>query len=140
MSDITRKQPNESSAVLAEVVPEWADSTTLDALQELADVAGQMPHDVARRAGLSTSELHSLRHLSEQPLGPVELARLLGVTSAASSGVVDRLVAHFGSLQKLLAANIDDLMDVDGVGEGRARLVREGLSRLAESSILERYV
>jgi diadenylate cyclase len=26
------------------------------------------------------------------------------------------------------------------VGEGRARLVREGLSRLAESSILERYV
>jgi diadenylate cyclase len=31
-------------------------------------------------------------------------------------------------------------MEVDGVGEGRARLVREGLSRLAESSILERYV
>ena len=29
---------------------------------------------------------------------------------------------------------------LDGVGEGRARLVREGLSRLAESSILERYV
>jgi DNA integrity scanning protein DisA with diadenylate cyclase activity len=54
--------------------------------------------------------------------------------------IVDRLVSHFGSLQKLLAANIDDLMDVDGVGEGRARLVREGLSRLAESSILERYV
>ena len=28
----------------------------------------------------------------------------------------------------------------DGVGEARARSVREGLSRLAESSILERYV
>ena len=28
----------------------------------------------------------------------------------------------------------------DGVGELRARSVREGLSRLAESSILERYV
>ena len=62
-----------------------------------------------------------------------EVPRLPGV-------IVDRLVGHFGSLQKLLAANIDDLMDVDGVGEGRARLVREGLSRLAESSILERYV
>ena len=48
--------------------------------------------------------------------------------------------SHFGGLQKLLAAGIDDLMAVDGVGEQRARTVREGLSRLAESSILERYV
>ena len=47
---------------------------------------------------------------------------------------------HFGGLQKLLAAGIDDLQAVDGVGELRARSVREGLSRLAESSILERYV
>jgi len=53
---------------------------------------------------------------------------------------VERLVEHFGSLQKLLAAGLEDLMAVDGVGEGRARAVREGLSRLAESSILERYV
>ncbi|NUV44814.1 helix-hairpin-helix domain-containing protein, partial [Streptomyces sp. CAI-24] len=51
-----------------------------------------------------------------------------------------RLVEHFGGLQKLLAASVDDLQTVDGVGEARARSVREGLSRLAESSILERYV
>lgn len=31
-------------------------------------------------------------------------------------------------------------MLVDGVGEGRARTIRESLTRLAESSILERYV
>ncbi|MCM3885122.1 DNA integrity scanning diadenylate cyclase DisA [Frankia sp. R82] len=54
--------------------------------------------------------------------------------------VVDRLVDHFGTLQKLLAAGVDDLQTVDGIGEARARAVREGLSRLAESSILERYV
>ena len=54
--------------------------------------------------------------------------------------VVERLVDHFGTLQKLLAASIDDLQAVDGVGDTRARSVREGLSRLAESSILERYV
>ncbi|GAA2235872.1 DNA integrity scanning diadenylate cyclase DisA [Rarobacter faecitabidus] len=54
--------------------------------------------------------------------------------------IIDRLVGHFGGLQKLLAASVDELMTVDGVGEQRARAVREGLSRLAESSILERYV
>ena len=53
---------------------------------------------------------------------------------------MDRLVDHFGTLQKLLSAGIDDLQAVDGVGELRARSVREGLSRLAESTILERYV
>ena len=76
------------------VVPDYRPSASLDALQELVDVAAQVPHEVARKAGLSTSELHSLRHLMDTPMGPVELARALGVTSAASSGVVDRLVAR----------------------------------------------
>jgi diadenylate cyclase len=66
--------------------------------------------------------------------------RLLSKVPRLPAAIVDRLVGHFGGLQKLLAAGIDDLMAVDGVGEQRARAVREGLSRLAESSILERYV
>ncbi len=66
--------------------------------------------------------------------------RLLSRVPRLPGGVVDRLVQHFGALQKLLAAGVEELMAVDGVGELRARTVREGLSRLAESSILERYV
>lgn len=66
--------------------------------------------------------------------------RLLAKVPRLPNAVIDRLVEHFGSLQKLLAASIDDLQAVGGVGEQRARSVREGLSRLAESSILERYV
>ncbi len=66
--------------------------------------------------------------------------RLLAKVPRLPALVVDRLVDHFGGLQKLLAAGIDDLQVVEGVGETRARSVREGLSRLAETSILERYV
>lgn len=66
--------------------------------------------------------------------------RLLTKIPRLPGAIVDRLVDHFGTLQKLLAADFDDLMTVEGVGESRARAVREGLSRLAESSILERYV
>jgi diadenylate cyclase len=66
--------------------------------------------------------------------------RLLAKVPRLPGAVVDRLVEHFGGLQKLLSASIEDLQAVDGVGELRARSVREGLSRLAESSILERYV
>ena len=66
--------------------------------------------------------------------------RLLARVPRLPGTVVDRLVEHFGSLQKLLSAGIDDLQAGEGVGETRAKTVREGLSRLAESSILERYV
>ena len=66
--------------------------------------------------------------------------RLLAKVPRLPAPVVDRLVEHFGTLQKLLSAGVDDLQAVDGVGELRARSVREGLSRLAESTILERYV
>jgi diadenylate cyclase len=66
--------------------------------------------------------------------------RLLAKVPRLPNLVVERLVSHFGGLQKLLAAGVDDLQAVDGVGDSRARTVREGLSRLAESSILDRYV
>ncbi|GAA2490998.1 MarR family winged helix-turn-helix transcriptional regulator [Terrabacter carboxydivorans] len=75
-------------------VPSWRTTGTLSALQELVEVSETVPAVVARKAGLSTSELHSLRHLMRGPVGPVDLAKMLGVTSAASSGVVDRLVGH----------------------------------------------
>jgi len=65
--------------------------------------------------------------------------RLLARVPRLPGGVQDRLVAHFGSLQALLAATADDLQSVDGIGDARARVVREGLSRLAETSIVERY-
>jgi diadenylate cyclase len=95
---------------------------------DLVDIA-----TVARALGLGASE-----HLdgAVTPRG----YRLLAKVPRLPGTVVDRLVEHFGSLQKLLSAGIDDLQAVDGVGDLRARSVREGLSRLAESSILERYV
>ena len=75
----------------------------------------------------------------DSPLAPRGY-RLLARVPRLPPAVVERLIGNFGSLQKLLAASIDDLQTVDGVGDLRARGVREGLSRLAESSILERYV
>ncbi len=75
-------------------MPGLRQSDTLQLVMELTDVSGLLPHALARRTGLSESELHSLRHLLGGPLGPNDLARTLGVTSAASSGIVDRLEAR----------------------------------------------
>ncbi|TXJ07832.1 MAG: DNA integrity scanning protein DisA [Aeromicrobium sp.] len=66
--------------------------------------------------------------------------RVLAHVPRLPSAVIDRLIEHFGSLQRLMAASLDDLQTVEGVGELRARGVREGLSRLADSSMMERFV
>ena len=50
------------------------------------------------------------------------------------------MVDRFSNLQKIMRAGLADLIEVEGVGEVRARAIKEGLSRLAETSILERYV
>jgi diadenylate cyclase len=38
-----------------------------------------------------------------------------------------------------MEASLEELDEVEGVGATRARAIKEGLARLAESSILERY-
>ena len=94
---------------------------------DLVDIAA-----VARALGLGASE-----HLdgAVTPRG----YRLLAKVPRLPDSVVENIVAHFGNLQKILRATVDDLDEVEGVGETRARAIKEGLSRLAESSILDRY-
>ena len=65
--------------------------------------------------------------------------RLLARVPRLPSPTLDRVVQHFDGLQKLLAATVEDLQSVEGVGESRARSVREAVSRLADASIIDRY-
>ena len=100
-------------------------SLTTEDLLELKNVAGvlHLPVDV--------NEIDA----SVQPRG----YRLLSKIPRLPESVVERIVTRFGSLQKILRATIDDLDDVEGVGDARARAIKDGLARLAESSILDRY-
>ena len=66
--------------------------------------------------------------------------RLLAKVPRLPEQIFENLIQHFGSLQHLLSASAEELRDVEGVGETRARAIRENLSRVAEASLLERYV
>jgi len=76
-------------------VPQGAlETPTLLALRELLAVSSHVSPAIARRVGLSHTELGALELLTAESVGPAELARHLGVTTAASSGIVDRLAAR----------------------------------------------
>ena len=104
---------------------------SLDALSEvdLLDLG-----NVARAFGFPDSP-----EALENPVSPRGF-RLLARVPRLPEVITDRIVGHFGGLQRLLAATTEDLQKVEGVGEARARSVRDGVSRLAEASILDRFV
>ena len=119
-------------------------------------------HIAQKRLRSLETVLNELAALSpEELLDPVAIARALGYPPSPESldvassprgyrilsriprlptAVVDRIVAAFGRLPKVMSASIDDLLAIEGVGAARATLVKDGLIRLAESSILERYL
>jgi diadenylate cyclase len=66
--------------------------------------------------------------------------RVLGRIPRLPKLVVAQIVAEFGGLDELLAAGDAELEGVEGVGEIRAKDIREGLRRLQELNLVDRYL
>lgn len=63
-------------------------------VRELTRLGARLQHVMSRRTGLSPADLSALDILSRDVVGPAELARQLGVSTAAATGIVDRLEAR----------------------------------------------
>jgi diadenylate cyclase len=72
---------------------------------------------------------------SIQPRGYRLLARIPRLPDTTIAAII----ARYGSLQKVMRAEAVDLESIDGLDSAGARTVKDGLARLAESSILDRY-
>jgi len=66
--------------------------------------------------------------------------RILGRIPRLPRLVVQRIVGEFGGLEELLAANDGELETVEGVGDIRAKDIREGLRRQQEINLVDRYL
>jgi diadenylate cyclase len=136
---------------LEELMGGVEDDRRLVAKDYLAEEADLELLDVMRGlSGLDTEELLDLREVASVLHLPADIGvdhalqprgfRLLHKIPRIPEVVADHVVDRFSNLQKIMRAGVSDLVEVDGVGEARARAIKEGLSRLAETSILERYV
>lgn len=75
----------------------------------------------------------------ESPIGPRGY-RLLRRIPRLPAAVIENLVGRFGRLQRVLSATLEELDDVEGIGEVRARAIQEGLRRLRAQFTLERQL
>jgi len=113
--------------------PDWQLS---EALNALADFSTEDLLDLKGVAGV----LRLPRDGAELDVGVEPRGyRLLSRLPRLSDKLVERMIERFTGLQKILQAGPEELVQIEGIGSAQARSIKEGISRLAESSILDRY-
>lgn len=63
--------------------------------------------------------------------------RLMSKLPRVPVSVVKKLIVRFSSLQGILRASVQELDTVDGIGEVRAKMIKEGLRKIQEQLLLD---
>ncbi len=66
--------------------------------------------------------------------------RILSKIPRMPSNIVDNLVKEFKSFQHILIADIPELDKVEGIGEIRARTIKQSLQRMQEQFVFDRML
>lgn len=86
---------------------------------------------ISKNLALGTTSSHM-----EQPISPRGY-RMLQKLPRLPVSVIDNLMGRFNLLSDVLKASIAELDDVEGIGEVRAKYIKDGLKRMQEQLLLE---
>src|ERR671927_31413 len=112
-----------------------------DAFAQALDGIARLPHQDLLDFGRLAEILGYDRKVNtlDFPVSPRGF-RILGRIPRLPRLVVQNIVREFRGLDELLAATDSELEAVEGVGEIRAKDIREGLRRLQEINLVDRYL
>jgi diadenylate cyclase len=128
---------SDKAALVHDYITEDSDEAFAGALDQL----GRLPHQDLLDFGRLAELLGYDRKLNtlDYPVSPRGF-RILGRIPRLPKLVVNHIVREFGGLDEMLAATDAELETVEGVGEIRAKDIREGLRRLQEINLVDRYL
>jgi len=75
---------------------------------------------------------------SPETVVPTRGFRILHKIPRLPMPVIENLIQSFGRLREIMDASTEALDEVEGIGEARAKGIKEGLRRLREETILQR--
>jgi diadenylate cyclase len=129
------------SADKAALVHDYLVEDSDDAFATAFDQLVRLPHQDLLDFGRLSELLGYDRKVNtlDFPISPRGY-RILGRIPRLPRLVVQRIVEEFGGLEELLAAGDGELETVEGVGEIRAKDIREGLRRQQEINLVDRYL
>src|ERR1700750_3406372 len=125
----------------AALVHDYLGEDTDDSFAVVLDQLARLPHQDLLDFGRLAELLGYDRKVNtlDYPVSPRGY-RILGRTPRLPKLVVQNIVREFRGLDEILAATDPELESVEGVGEIRAKDIREGLRRLQEINLVDRYL
>jgi diadenylate cyclase len=127
----------DKAALVHDYLAEDSDEAFAAALEQISRLPHQDLLDFGRLAELLgyDRKLNTL----DYPVSPRGF-RILGRIPRLPKIVVGHIVTAFGGFDEVLSATDAELEGVEGVGEMRAKEIREGLRRLQEINLVDRYL
>jgi diadenylate cyclase len=136
LEELVGHVPREKAAVIADYHAHGDPERTQEGLEALAALPYQDLLEFELLAVLGyPATVNPLDH-SVSPRG----FRVLSHIPRLPEGVIRRVVARMDGLEAIVRASQRDLEGVEGVGAVRAREIREGLRRLQEHNLVDRYM
>jgi diadenylate cyclase len=126
---------DERQQVVRDYRPEDDDSGADEAVAGLADLPTERLLDASIVAGLLLGTENPDLDSGLQPRG----YRLLSRIPRIQESMVDAIVGRYGSLQKVMRSDAEDLQAIPEIDAAAARTIKDGLNRLAETTIFDRY-
>ncbi|BAU26150.1 diadenylate cyclase [Aneurinibacillus soli] len=78
-------------------------------------------------------------NLHDEPVFPRGY-RILSKIPRLPASIVSNLIEEFAGLPQVMMATIEELDEVEGIGEVRARAIKEGLKRIQEQVFIDRHI
>ena len=128
---------SEKASLVQDYLAHHSEEAFTEAMEQVSRLAHQDLLDFGRLAELLgyDRKINTL----DYPVSPRGY-RILGRIPRLPKLVVAQIIKEFGGLDELLAATDAELEMVEGVGEIRAKEIREGLRRLQEINLVDRYL
>jgi diadenylate cyclase len=127
----------DKAALIHDYLADYSEDGFALVLDSLARLPHQDVLDFGRLAELLgyDRKLNTLDH----PVSPRGY-RILGRIPRLPKLVIQAIVREFNGLDEILAATDSELENIEGVGDMRAKDIREGLRRLQEINLVDRYL
>jgi diadenylate cyclase len=136
LEELVADVPDEKAALVYDYHAEGGAARTQEGLEALAGLPYNQLLEFELLAVLGyPATVNPLDH-SVSPRG----YRVLSHIPRLPDGVVKRVVASLDGLEGIVRASQRELESVEGVGTVRAREIREGLRRLQEHNLVDRYL
>jgi len=127
----------ETFLILKDYMREPLDVEKVEALEVLMRVSDNElleDHQVVRMLGYPYTSA-----MMEETMSPRGF-RVLSKIPRLPTLIINNLVEKIGDLPNVLMATIEELDEVDGIGEVRARTIKEGLKRIREHVLIDRHI